>query len=61
MLQLIFKAKWILISEVTFYSELKIEKPYVIGPKITDMDTKLTALEETEETMLDQVRDLACQ
>lgn len=33
MLQLFFNAKWILISEVTFYSEPKVEKLFVI-PKI---------------------------
>lgn len=35
MLQLYFNAKWILISEVTFYSEPKIDKPFEI-PKINE-------------------------
>ena len=55
---LVFKAKWILISEVTFYSEPKIEKPFVIPvPKITDMaagNSKVT-LENKQKTLFDQV------
>ena len=35
MLQLFFNAKWILISEVTFFSERKINKPFEI-PKINE-------------------------
>ena len=39
MLQLYFNAKWILISEVTFYSVRKIEKPFVVIPgKINNND-----------------------
>jgi len=53
MLQLVFKAKWILISEVTFYSELKIEKPFVVVPKINDMD-RIKTIEE-DKTLFDQV------
>lgn len=36
MLQLYFNAKWILISEVTFYSQYKEEKPFVISQKINN-------------------------
>ena len=53
MLQLFFNAKWILISEVTFYSEPKVDKPFLV-PKITD--DKLYTLEtERQETPFDQV------
>ena len=37
LLQLYFNAKWILISEVTFYSEPRVEQPFVVT-KITNDD-----------------------
>merc|ERR1719282_244226 len=52
MIQLFFAAKWILISEVTFESELYEEKPFLIagGPDQGDvLVTKVGAKEEEQQ------------
>ena len=49
MLQLYFNAKWILISEVTFYSALKQDKPFTVVTKVSRKKASHEATQEASE------------